>query len=96
MAVESGYNLELERAISTIKEQKAKLVLVQLPDGLKKIATDIVEEIESKTQAQCLVWMGSCFGACDVPQGLEKLGVDLIIQWGHSAWPYKKEFEVLR
>ena len=29
------YNLELEKAITQIKKEKAKLVMIQLPDGLK-------------------------------------------------------------
>jgi diphthamide biosynthesis enzyme Dph1/Dph2-like protein len=80
------YDLELERAISEIKKTKAKLVCIQLPDGLKPKAREIKEEIERNTQAEVVVWMGSCFGGCDVPQGLERLGVDLLIQWGHSRF----------
>ncbi len=76
------YNLELERAIKEIKKQKAKSVCIQLPDGLKPKAKEIVDKIEKETNARCLIWAGSCFGACDVPE----LKVDLLIQWGHSKW----------
>lgn len=81
-----SYNLELSKAISEIKKAKAKLVCIQLPDGLKPKSKDIAEEIEKKTNSKVIIWMGTCFGACDLPQGLEKLGVDLLIQWGHSEF----------
>jgi 2-(3-amino-3-carboxypropyl)histidine synthase len=74
------YNLELNKAIKEIKKQKAKTVCIQLPDGLKPKAKEIVDKIEKETNAKCLIWAGSCFGACDVPD----VKVDLLIQWGHS------------
>ncbi len=80
------YNLELSKAISEIKKSRAKTVCIQLPDGLKPKAKEIKEEIETKTNAGVLIWMGSCFGACDTPQSLENLKVDLLIQWGHSRF----------
>ena len=80
------YNLELSKAVNQIKNQKAKLVCIQLPDGLKPKAKEIIEKIEKETKANVLIWLGSCFGACDIPQNLEKLKVDLLIQWGHSEW----------
>ncbi len=91
--IDSYYNLELERAVKAIKKEKAKLVLLQFPDGLKNLATEVSKEIEEKTGAKTMIWMGSCFGACDlpVPERMEKLGVDLIIQWGHTEWPFAKE-----
>ncbi len=82
-------NLELEKAIEKIKTENAKFVCIQLPDGLKPKAERIQQEIESKTSAKVTFWHGSCFGACDIPVGLEKLGVDIIIQFGHSHWSPK-------
>jgi 2-(3-amino-3-carboxypropyl)histidine synthase len=84
--IDSDYDLELERAVKETKKTKAKLVCIQLPDGMKPLATEIAKAIEEKTSAKVLIWFGTCFGACDIPQGLEKLGVDLLIQWGHSEW----------
>ena len=81
-----NYDLELEKAVDKIKKNKAKLVLIQLPDGLKPKAELIKNELESKTNASVLIWLGSCFGACDIPEQVKKLGVNLIIQWGHSEW----------
>lgn len=80
------YNLELQRAVSEIKKQKAKKVCIQLPDGLKPQANKIADFLGKETKADIIIWLGSCFGACDMPKQVENLGVDLLIQWGHSGW----------
>ena len=82
------YNLELEKAVAKIKENNAKRVCIQLPDGLKPKADIVQKEIEEKTGANVLIWADSCYGACDMPVGLEKLGVDMLISWGHSEWRF--------
>ncbi len=66
---------------------------MQFPDGLKSLAKEISAKIEKETSSEVAIWLGSCFGACDLPQPerLEKLGFDVIIQWGHSEWPFEKE-----
>jgi len=86
--MECEYELELDRIINEIKKQKAKLVCLQLPDGLKPKATEIASFIEEKSKAICLIWLGSCFGACDIPN-IKHLGVDLLVQFGHT--PIKSE-----
>ena len=81
------YDLELEKVIEKIKKEKAKLVLLQFPDGLKQFATTIVDYLREQTEkVEFLIWMGSCYGACDVPVGLEKLkpSIDLVVQFGHN------------
>ena len=82
----SSYDLELEKVIERIKKDNAKMVCIQLPDGLKPRANEIQQAIEKNTGADSIIWMGSCFGACDVPLQVQRLGVDLLIQWGHSIW----------
>ncbi len=80
------YDLELEMVVKQIKASKAKLVLLQFPDGLKPYATAVVDFLEEKTSAEFLIWFGSCYGACDTPVGLDKLKpkIDLVIQFGHN------------
>lgn len=80
------YDLELGRVIERIRNENSKLVCIQLPDGLKPRADEIQHAIEKDTEAKTIIWMGSCFGACDVPLQVERMGVDLLIQWGHSVW----------
>jgi len=92
--INEKYDLELERIVKTILKEKAKKVLLQFPEGMKPYSTVICTEIENKTQCKCFIWLGTCFGACDVPLEVERLGVDLIIQFGHSDWSYSKEKSV--
>ena len=77
---------EIEKIISEIRKQKPKLVLLQFPDGLKLYATNIVDYLEENTDAEFIIWIGSCFGACDTPilnKNLEKK-IDLVVQFGHN------------
>ncbi|MBI2151702.1 hypothetical protein HYU21_03200 [Candidatus Woesearchaeota archaeon] len=60
----ANYDLELNRIIEEIRNNQAKLVCIQLPDGLKQQAAEIEEKIKSETKAQVLIWLGSCYGAC--------------------------------
>ncbi|HLC86986.1 MAG TPA: diphthamide synthesis protein [Candidatus Nanoarchaeia archaeon] len=88
--IEKTYDLELDKLVKEIKKQKAKLILLQFPDGLKMYATIIVDYLESKLAKQkveFLIWLESCYGACDIPFGLEGINpkIDLIVQFGHSS-----------
>lgn len=78
-----NYDLELTKVIEQINKNKPKLVLIQLPDGLKSQAKQIQEQIEKNTKSKVITWLGSCFGACDIP---ESKHVDMVIQFGHSQW----------
>lgn len=76
-------NLELEKAIDKINQKNAKLVCLQLPDGLKPRAEEIKRELEKNTRAQIFIWLGTCYGACDTPM---LPNFDLLLQFGHSHW----------
>ncbi len=78
------YDLELEKVINIIKKNNYKTICIQLPDGLKPKANIIKDGIEKGTKAKVLIWAGSCFGSCDIPNLQGK--VDLLIQFGHSEW----------
>jgi len=95
--VQEKYDLELDKVISQIKKSRAKLVLLQFPDGLKPYAITIIDYLEEKLApkgvppksevgGKFLIWLESCFGACDTPVSLEKLKpkIDLVIQFGHN------------
>lgn len=76
------YDLEIPRIVKEISKSKAKKVLLQLPDGLKPKATELVKILEQKTKAKIYVWAGSNFGACDVAQ---VKGFDLVVNFGHAS-----------
>lgn len=78
------YDLELEKVVEEIKKVNAKSVCIHLPDNLKPCAAEIASFLESKTPASVFIWADSCFGACDV----QKLDVDLLVQWGHNSFGF--------
>jgi len=80
------FSLELDRVTKEIKAAQAKRVLIQLPDGLKPEAPLVVRHIEQTTGATVFIWLSSCFGACDLPMGLESLKIDLLIAFGHNMY----------
>ncbi|MFQ5531199.1 MAG: diphthamide synthesis protein [Candidatus Nanoarchaeia archaeon] len=87
--IQDKYDLELDRVVNEIKKSKAKTVLLQFPDGLKPWANsvqDYLSENLGDKKIEFLIWFGDCWGACDVPVGLNELKpkVDLMIQFGHN------------
>ncbi|MGC8645566.1 MAG: diphthamide biosynthesis enzyme Dph2 [Thermoplasmata archaeon] len=61
--------------------RKARVVAIQLPEGLKRRIGEIQDEFSDKQ----LVFLGDPFwGACDIPQ---HGAWDLLIQFGHSPIP---------
>ena len=87
--LEKMYDFELEKIVSEISKNKAKIVLLQFAEGLKPYATTIVDYLEEKFKGKVdfIIWLGDCFGACDTPVGLEgiKPKIDLVIQFGHNS-----------
>jgi 2-(3-amino-3-carboxypropyl)histidine synthase len=78
------FDLEIERIIKEIKKSKTKKVCLQLPNGLKPQATKIADELKKKTNAEIHIWLGSNFGACDMPLHLKNLKFNLIVNFGHA------------
>jgi 2-(3-amino-3-carboxypropyl)histidine synthase len=88
LELEKEYDLELDRIIKQIKTSKAKLVLLQFPEGLKPYAIAVVDFLEEKTngKTEFLIWLESCYGTCDTPVLSKKIEkqVDLVVQFGHN------------
>ena len=84
------FRLELDKVVEEVKAREAKNVLVQIPDGLKSRADEVVRAVES-TGANCFIWFSSCFGQCDYPLGLGPMGIDLMIQFGHNRYHKTQE-----
>ena len=87
------YDLELEKVAAEIKKLKGKSpkVCLQLPDGLKMYANEIIDELNKKLRdntrkVQLYVWAGSNFGACDIPLQLKDLDFDLVVNFGHVVF----------
>jgi 2-(3-amino-3-carboxypropyl)histidine synthase len=80
--LEDRYDLELGRIVSEIERVGARSVLLQLPDGLKPWGLVLVDYISSRCDVEVMIWLGDCFGACDLPDST----CDLVVQFGHAEW----------
>jgi diphthamide biosynthesis enzyme Dph1/Dph2-like protein len=80
--LEEKYELELDRVLSEIEKSGAKKVLLQLPDGLKPWGVVLCDYISEKSGVDVRIYLGDCFGACDLPE----TDCDLVFQFGHADW----------
>jgi len=80
--LEKNYKLELDRIVLEINKSGHKKVLIQLPDGLKPFGPAIVDYLQENSSAEISIWLGDCFGACDLPES----DADLVVQFGHAPW----------
>jgi len=78
------FDLEEKRLTKEVQASKAKLVLIQLPEGLKPHGPRLATLVE-KTGAQAIVSADPCYGACDLALvEAERLGADLVVHYAHS------------
>ena len=78
------FDFEEERLKREITKLEAKIVLLQLPEGLKPEAIRLARKLQ-KLGILPLISADPCYGACDLAlQDAESLGVDLIIHFGHT------------
>lgn len=82
----SRYDIDFDEIIDRIKEKKYSKVAIQIPDGFKMHALELSDFLKENSGAEIYIWGGSTYGACDVPVGLEKLGIKMIIQFGHARF----------
>ena len=81
----AGYDFEMERIYCEISNNKAGIIGLQFPDGLKQYAIDIAGAIEKKTGARVIIFAQPAYGACDLREGeATSLGIDMIIHFGHN------------
>jgi 2-(3-amino-3-carboxypropyl)histidine synthase len=78
------FDLEEQRLTKEVKSRGSKLVLIQLPEGLKPQGPRLAEVIE-KTGAVAIISADPCYGACDLAmEEAKSLNADLLVHFGHS------------
>ena len=78
------FDFEEERIKQQIRKLDAKRILLQLPEGLKMEGPRLAQIVE-EAGALPIISADPCYGACDLAiVEAEKLGIDLIIHFGHS------------
>jgi 2-(3-amino-3-carboxypropyl)histidine synthase len=78
------YEIDYKNIKDELKKSNAKRVLIQLPDGLKKDYAQIEKNLRG--DYELFFWLGSCFGACDIPKYVETFGFDFIVHFGHMEF----------
>ncbi len=79
----SPFDLDLNRAVELICRSGARLVGLQVPEGLKRAAPGIAKQIRDQTGAEVIISGDPCYGACDIDMAL--CGeVDIMLHLGHS------------
>jgi 2-(3-amino-3-carboxypropyl)histidine synthase len=78
------FDLEEQRLMREVKRRGSKLVLIQLPEGLKPQGPRLAEVIE-KAGAVAIISADPCYGACDLAvEEAKSLNADLLVHFGHS------------
>ncbi len=89
------FNLDLEKVAREVNERKVKKVLVQLPEGMKMYAFDVVDYLNKNTKAEVIVSGDSNWGGCDIAVDEAKnVKADLLIHFGHAKF-IKNNFPIL-
>jgi len=87
-------NFEKEKLEKELKKIKPKKVLIQLPEGIKQNAFDILS-IFKKLKIETIFSGETCWGGCSLAiEEAKSVGADLIVHFGHAKF-MKTNFPVL-
>ena len=79
------HDFQLEELVERIKSNDNRLVALQVPEGLKIQALEMMDAIEGDSGAKVILAADPCYGACDlVHDKMKMLGVELVAHMGHS------------
>jgi 2-(3-amino-3-carboxypropyl)histidine synthase len=80
------YDFRLGEVAAWIKSFDAKIVAIQMPEGLKIHAQRIARQLEADTGVTILIVGDPCYGACDYTARYGSYA-DALVQFGHSEIP---------
>jgi 2-(3-amino-3-carboxypropyl)histidine synthase len=80
------YDFRLDEVAAWIRKIDARLVALQMPEGLKAHAQEVAHRLESITPASCLIIGDPCYGACDYTVHFHAYA-DALVQFGHADIP---------
>ena len=79
------HDFELNELMERIRANDNRLIALQVPEGLKMQALEMMDTIETETSAQVVLAADPCYGACDlVHDKMQLMGVELVAHMGHS------------
>ncbi len=82
----SGYMVDVDYALTRLRESRARRVLVQSPLGLRGVAKKVCDKLAGEG-FEVFVSSSSCWGGCDVAYGeASETGADAILHLGHTPF----------
>lgn len=82
--------------LGLLKKRKAKKVLVQVPEGLKRGALGLLDYLVKEGGINAFLSVEPCFGACDLrDREAEMLGCDVLLHVGHKDLDIKTRIPVV-
>ena len=79
------HDFELDELMERIRANDNRLIALQVPEGLKMQALEMMDTIETETSAQVVLAADPCYGACDlVHDKMQLMGVEMVAHMGHS------------
>ncbi|KAI0687216.1 Diphthamide synthesis [Cytidiella melzeri] len=86
MQLPSNYSFEIHKTIHHIRKNNAKMVALQMPEGLQMFACTIADIIERFTSALTVIMGDVTYGACCIDDYTAvALGCDMLVHYGHSC-----------
>jgi 2-(3-amino-3-carboxypropyl)histidine synthase len=84
-----SYDMDLDAVATRIRERPGTAsVGLQFPDGLRDYATEIEKLLAAQTPGvEYVVSADPSYGACDLALNLQRLGVDVLVHFGHTEMP---------
>jgi len=92
MRITDFYEYDLSKIVSEIRNRKAKKVLLQLPNGVKRFSYEIIDEILKKLGSNSItidIDANPLYGSCIIDEDLVGK-YDLVLHLGHEPYPYWK------
>ena len=78
------HDFQLDKLMERIQANDNRLIALQIPEGLKMQALEMMDTIETETSAKVVLAADPCYGACDLVHDKMKLmGVELVAHMGH-------------
>ena len=79
------HDFQLTELMERIQANDNRLIALQVPEGLKMQALEMMDSIETETSAKVILAADPCYGACGlVHDKMQMMGVELVAHMGHS------------
>ena len=88
------YEIDLDWIVGAVQERSPELVGLQLPDGLRDYGPALADWLADAAGVEAVISGDPSFGACDLALDMTRIGVDLLVHFGHSPMPSVGPIEV--